>query len=223
MRPARRSVAGMKPKQELADLPFADALVRYEGDWTEQEYDTVHVHGVTVDAADAVSARFLECAFTQVTFDQGGFRRARFIDGWFHEVRFVGTDLTETSWQDVTVIGGLLAGPQMPAARLSRAVFQGCKLDSVNLREAELTDVRFDNGLLRETDLSRATLARVSFPGSRLAGVDLSRAALEKVDLRGAELEISGGAECLRGATISTSQLMGLAPGLAEALGITVD
>lgn len=213
----------MKPPQELGDLPFAGALVPYEGDWTDHEYDTVHIHGVTVTDADAASARFIECAFTQVTFDGGGFRRARLIDSWFHEARFVGTDLTETSWQDVTVIGGLLAGPQMPAAHLTRVVFQDCKLDSLNLREAKLTDVRFDNCLLREADLSRAGLQRVSFPGSRLANADFSRATLEKVDLRGAELEISGGAECLRGATISTSQLMDLAPAFAQALGITVD
>ena len=213
----------MKPPQELADLPYAGALVPYEGDWTEHEYDTVYVQRVTVTGADAAGARFIECAFSQVTFDGGRFRRARFIDSWFHEVRFLGTDLAETSWQDVTVIGGLLAGPQVPAAHLTRVAFQGCKLDSLNLREAKLADVRFGNCLLRDVDLSRASLRRASFPGSRLAGVDFSRATLEKVDLRGAELDISGGAECLRGATISASQLMDLAPSLAEALGITVE
>lgn len=213
----------MRPPQELGDLPYAGDLVPYEGNWTDHEYDTVHVHGVTVTGADAASARFIECAFTQVTFDGGGFRRARFIDSWFHEVRFVGTDLTETSWQDVTVIGGLLAGPQMPAAHLTRAAFQGCKLDSVNLREAALAGVRFHDCLLRDVDMSRASLQMVSFPGSRLAGVDFSHAALQKVDLRGAELEISGGAESLCGATISTSQLNDLAPALAQALGIVVE
>lgn len=212
----------MEPPRELADLPYADALVPFDGDWTEDEYDTVHVHGVTVADAGAASARFIECAFTQASFDGGDFRRARFIDGWFHEVRFIGTDLSETSWQDVTVTGGLLAGPQMPAARLSRVVFRGCKIDSVNLREADLADVAFDGCLLRDADLSRARLERVSFPGSRLSGVDFSGAKLREVDLRGAGLQISGGAESLRGAIVSPSQLADLAPAFAEALGITV-
>jgi hypothetical protein len=42
------------------------------------------------------------------------------------------------------------------------------------------------------------------------------------VDLRGAELGITAGYESLRGATISTVQLVGLAPLLARQLGITV-
>jgi uncharacterized protein YjbI with pentapeptide repeats len=212
----------MTPPRELADLPYAEALSAYGGSWFEDDYDTVHVDGLTVTDVDVSGARFMECAVTRTTFECGGFRRVRFIDTWFHETRVVGTDLAESNWQDVTFLGGVLAGPQLYGAELTRVVFQGCKLDSLNLREARLSDVRFDDCVLADVDFGGATLRRVTFPGSRLTGVDFSRVTLEKVDLRGAELGLSGGAECLRGATISAAQLLDLAPVFATSLGITV-
>jgi len=49
------------------------------------------------------------------------------------------------------------------------------------------------------------------------------QALLTKVDLWGAtRLEITIGYEALRGATISTAQLLDLAPMLAQALGVKV-
>lgn len=51
----------------------------------------------------------------------------------------------------------------------------------------------------------------------------LGRAQLKKVDLRGAvALGITGGIDALRGATISSTQLLDLAPVFAQALGVTV-
>jgi uncharacterized protein YjbI with pentapeptide repeats len=211
------------PPQALADLPYARALSRYEGSWDGDDYDTVHVDGRTVTDVNVSGARFMECAITGTTIDGGRFRRTRFIDTWFHKTRIVGADLAESGWQDVTFLGGVLAGPHLHGAELARVVFQGCKLDAVNFRDARLSDVRFDDCLLRDVDFAGAELRRVAFPGSRLSGVNLSRVTLDKVDLRGAELGLTGGAECLRGATISPAQLLDLAPLLAASLGITVE
>jgi uncharacterized protein YjbI with pentapeptide repeats len=210
--------------EKLSDLPYADVLRTYDGPWRPDEtYDTVHVDGGTVEAVDAAHARFLECAFTQVTLDGGTLRRSRLSDVWLHEARLVATDLAESEWLDVTFLDSVLAGIQVYGAELRRAVFRGCKLDSVNFREATLADVRFDNCVLRGVDFAAAELVRVSFPGCRLTEVELTGATLTQVDLRGAELSITGGHESLRGAIISTTQLIDLAPALTESLGITVD
>jgi uncharacterized protein YjbI with pentapeptide repeats len=210
-------------REELADLPYADALTTYDGPWRPDEtYDTIHVDGGTLEGIDAAHARFLECAFTQVTFDGGSLRRARLNDVWAHEARLVATDLAESEWLDATFIDSVLAGTQVYGAELRRVVFQGCKLDSVNFREAALTEVRFENCVLRGADFAGAELDRVSFPGCRLGEVDLTGVTLKKVDLRGAELDITGGHESLRGAIMSTAQLIDLAPALAQSLGITV-
>jgi uncharacterized protein YjbI with pentapeptide repeats len=92
----------------------------------------------------------------------------------------------------------------------------------VNFRGAELTEVTFDDCDLRDVDFAGATLTRSSFPGSRLARADFTRVTMDATDLRGAELGMIIDAGSLRGATVSTAQLVHLAPVLAETLGITV-
>ena len=138
------------------------------------------------------------------------------------EVRFVATDLAETGWQDVTLTGCALAGVPVFSAGLRRVTFRDSKLDSVNFRAGTLTDVTFENCLLRDPDFAGATLLRVSFAGCTLTGADFTKVTCTDVDLRRAELGITAGYESLRGATIDTVQLVGLAPQLARHLGITV-
>jgi uncharacterized protein YjbI with pentapeptide repeats len=70
---------------------------------------------------------------------------------------------------------------------------------------------------------SGATLTRTVFTNSRLNQSDFTGVTLEHVDLRGAELGITIGPDSLRGAIITTAQLMDVAPLIAENLGITVD
>ena len=208
--------------QELADLPYAAALTpgRLDGG---TEYDTVHFDRADLDDPDASGARFLECAFTGVSVQGGRFRRSRFIDVWLDSTRMVLSDFAETQWSDVTFISGTMAGVQAFGSRLNRVVFAGCKLDSVNFRDAELTGVTFSDCLLHEVDFGGAVLTRTAFTASRLAGVDFSRAGLDQVDLRGSELGLIVGPDPLRGAIISTGQLTAIAPLLAERLGIVVD
>ncbi|MGH3392204.1 MAG: pentapeptide repeat-containing protein [Actinomadura sp.] len=208
---------------ELSELPFATALVAHDGTWGHDAYDTVHFEAGTVADADGVGARFLECAFTQVTFDGGRLRGASFNDVWLREVRLVGSDLRETDWLDATVAASVIAGVQAYGSELRRVTFRGCKLDSVNLRDCTLTDVTFADCLLGDVDLRGARLTRVAFPGSRLSRVDISAATLDKVDLRGAELGLTITPESLRGAVVTTAQLLDIAPALAEGLGILVE
>jgi hypothetical protein len=213
----------MDPCQELSELPFASALVPHDGGWWPDEtYDAVHVDGGTLIGANAVGSRFMECAFTQVTFDGGSFRQARLSDVWLREVRLVATDLSESDWMDGTFVSTAIAGAQAYNSNLRRVAFRGCKIDSVNFRSAGLIDVVFDDCLLRDVDFAGATLERTRFPGSRLSGVDFTKATLKKVDLRGATLGISAGYDSLRGAIIDSGQLIDLAPTFAQVLGITV-
>ena len=61
-----------------------------------------------------------------------------------------------------------------------------------------------------------------AFRNVRFTGADFTKVTCTDVDLRGASLGISAGIDSLRGATIDTVQLVGLAPLLARHLGITV-
>ncbi|MBP8537522.1 pentapeptide repeat-containing protein [Streptomyces sp. MK37H] len=210
--------------RELADLPFADHLRPFDGGLAEGgDYDTVHLDGDAFDGAVCDHARFLESAFSSVTFTGGRGRGARFNEVWLDGVRWVGTDLADTDWLDGELGGCVLAGLEMFSARLHRVTFHRCKLESVNLRTATLRNVTFVDCLLRDVDLGGAGLTEVAFPGAALEGVRFGKARMAKVDLRGAtRLEIADGYDALGGATIGSGQLMELAPMLADALGIAV-
>jgi len=131
----------------------------------------------------------------------------------------------------------VFAGVQAFTCVLRRVVFRGCKLDSVNFREAALTDVTFEDCVLRAVDLGGAKLQRVRFPGSTVSGLDFTKANCANVDLRGARLGerdaeaesgagagagIKAGFDSLSGVRIDSLQLVSLAPFLAHHLGITV-
>ncbi|OBB47570.1 hypothetical protein A5748_23115 [Nocardia sp. 852002-51244_SCH5132740] len=93
----------------------------------------------------------------------------------------------------------------------------------MNFRAATLQDVTFADCVFRDTDFSAATLRKVDFPGSRLEGVALHGATLKDVDLRGATaLDLIADIGTLKGAIITTPQLMEMAPAFARAAGIIV-
>jgi uncharacterized protein YjbI with pentapeptide repeats len=208
---------------DLADLPFAAALTAHEGDLSGVEYDTVLFEKADFDAPRAPNARFLECAFRQVTISDGKLTRSNLRDVWLRDVRLTGTDMSESGWLDVTVLGSSLAGVQISGAAVRRVIFSGCKLDSVNFRMSKLTSVTFENCVLRDVDFGGATLKQCSFPESQLTRVELSKVTMDRTDLRGAELGLIIDQDSLRGANISSGQLAYVAPVLAQTMGIVID
>ncbi len=209
---------------QLADLPYARFLEAFVAELEpDSDYESVHIDGAAFDTLDARGVRFTESALTTVEFTGGMFRYGRFDDVWLRAVRWVGTNLGQTGWLNSEFVECALSGAEAVGAELRRIRFEGCKFDSVNLRNASLQDVTFTDCVLRDTDFGEATLRRVSFPGTRLDGVTLHGASLHDVDLRGAAtLDLTAGIDSLRGATVSTPQLLDLAPAFARAAGITV-
>lgn len=212
------------PRDRLADLPYADTLTPHRGDLAaDEDYEGAHFDGLDLDSPRAPGSRFMECAFTQVTMQDGRLRRARFNEVWLHGVRLTAMDLSDSNWIDATVIGSVAAGVAAHGSRLRRVIFRGCKLHGVNFRGATLTEVTFEDCTLREVDFGGATLRDCRFPGSQLRETDFSQVTLDKVDLRGAELGLIVTPGALKGATITPAQLTELAPVLAEHAGITVE
>jgi uncharacterized protein YjbI with pentapeptide repeats len=211
------------PRDHLADLPYASTLRPHQGELApDEDYEGVHFDRLDLDAPRAPGSRFMECAFTRVTMQDGRLRRARFNDVWLRGVRLTATELSDSSWIDATIIGSVAAGVVAHGSRLRQVTFRGCKLHGVNFRAATLTEVLFEDCMLREVDFGGATLRRCRLPGSQLHETDFSQVTLDKVDLRGAELGIIITPGALSGATITPVQLAELAPLLAEHAGITV-
>jgi uncharacterized protein YjbI with pentapeptide repeats len=222
----------MNSPQALDDLRFASELTAFPDTGSlefDGDYDRVLFAGRAFADADAGGARFTECAFTNGTeFDGGRLRRCRLSDVWFAQVRFVAVDLAESSLTDAWASDCVLAGVQAFSLIGRRLRLRSCKLDSVNFRDARLTDVTFEDCVLRDVDFGSATLTRVRFPGCTLVNADFSRVTCKDVDLRGARLGstsapgIKAGYDRLSGTRIDHPQLMTLAPLLAHHLGITV-
>jgi uncharacterized protein YjbI with pentapeptide repeats len=211
------------PWQTLADLPFARALEPHPARLApDQTYDGAHFDQAALAGAEGSGSRFLECAFTGGSLQDCGLRRAQFSDVWLHNVRVLSTSLADTGWRDVTLTGVVLAGVEAFGAVLRRVTFDRCKLDSVNFRDTDLADVTFDGCVLSDVDFGGARIARTSFGGSRLAATKLTQVTLDQVDLRDAELGLTVDPAALRGAIVSTAQLIDLAPVLAAGIGIIV-
>jgi uncharacterized protein YjbI with pentapeptide repeats len=216
----------MREPRALADLPYADYLEDHDGRDLAAggDYNVVHIADREFPGLVAGNARFSESALSGVRFTDGSLRRARFNDVWLHGTQVIGTDLAESGWLDAEVVNTAFAGVALFEAALSRVTFFGCKLVSVNLRGAVLRDVAFVDCVLRDVDFSEAALTTVTFPGSTLADLRFEGATLKKVDLReAAELGIRSGLTSLRGATITPTQALDLAPAFAQALGLTVE
>ncbi len=207
---------------ELTDLPFAAALQPHSGELAPAEvYDGAHFDQLDL-APEAPGSRFLDCAFTRVSIQGGQLRRAQFTDVWLRDVRLISTTLAESSWVDAAIVGSVAAGVEAFGAELRRVTLRGCKLDSVNFRDAALVNVTFEDCVLRDVDFAGAALTRTAFPRCRLATTSFARVTLDEVNLRGAELGITIDPMCLRGAIVTSAQLAEMAPLLAESLGLTV-
>ena len=213
----------MKVPRELGDLPFGDSLTAHDGALEDEgHYDGILFSGLSLAGSNADHARFMECAFADVTLDEVTLRKSRLSDVWLRDVRLLSADLAGSGWLDSTFVGCSGAGIQAFDASFQRVTFADCKLDSWNFRGATLTDVAFDHCLLRDTDFNGAKLKRVTFGGCTLTRADFSRVTLQKADLRGAELDITAGYESLRGAIMTTAQLISIAPVLAQQIGIDI-
>lgn len=208
----------------LADLPYSQRLEPFDGDPDRDgDYDNVQLSDRLLDEPDCRASRFTESVLTDLTVTHGSFAHARFADVWLRGVRWVGTSLAQTDWQDAELIDSAFSGAEIVNSGLRRVRFEGCKFESVNFRGSNLREIDFVDCVLRDVDFADAALRKVTFAGSTLLRLALDRARLQEVDLRGAvTVDITGGLDALRGATINISQLMDLAPAFARAAGIIV-
>jgi uncharacterized protein YjbI with pentapeptide repeats len=187
------------------------------------DQDGVGFEDVDLSGTDGGGATFLDCGLFRCRLDESRWARARVLDSVLEGVTGVGTDLAAAELRDVELVDARLGGAQLHGARMTRVLVRGGKIDFLNLRQAVLKDVTFENCVLVEPDFGGATLERVVFSGCVLRGADFTRAEMTDVDLRGAaELDIAAGVGELAGAVISTAQLMELAPALAAELGLRV-
>lgn len=126
-------------------------------------------------------------------------------------------------WSDVRVRGGRIGVLEAYEASWSTVEITGVKASYLNLRAASLTDLTLTDCRIEELDLADARVERATLDGSQITRLTVQGATLEGFDLRGAAIEEIVGIASLKGAIISSDQLIDLAPALARAVGLAVE
>lgn len=198
-------------------------LERFEGELAvEGDYDAVEFRGLDLTGQRGSRARFLDCGLLDCRLDDVQLRGTRFGDCLLQDLQAVSLDLADSTWRDCVLRRGRFGALTAHGASMMRLRVIGAKIDFVNLRDAQLTDVSFEGCQVAELDLGGAELSRVSFAGCRIEQLDVSGARLDEVDLSRAELHLIAGVASLAGAVISEAQLADLAPVFAGHLGVRV-
>ncbi len=175
----------------------------------------------------------LGCSAANMTIDESILERVMFVQAKLEkfglsDVLLKGCDFSaatcaDGSWLRVHVKGGRLTGVDLSNAALKDVIFEDCKLDLANFRASKLTRVQFVRCHLKETDFQMATLNNVSFVSSELEKVAFSRVTLKNVDARTSQLFDIRGWSSLKGLTIDSMQLVGVAPELANEIGLQIE
>ena len=164
-------------------------------------------------------------------------QESRWIGGNLAGTRFTGLEC-----RDVEFVHCDLSGARLEEAVLTRVVFTDCRLTGTAFDGAQLTDVRIADStadlagfrmakarflLVENTSLHGADLFEFDAEHCALLGCDLAEASfdaarLRETDLHGSTVDDVRGVLSLRGTRISPDQIVPLAAGLLDALGIEV-
>jgi uncharacterized protein YjbI with pentapeptide repeats len=110
----------------------------------------------------------------------------------------------------------------LASAQLRSVLFNGCKLGYVNLRHANLVDVRFEECMIDELDLGSATVERVAFDTSQIGTISINVESAKDFDLRTLAVEKLDNIRSLRGVIIDEAQLRQFAATFARQLGTRI-
>lgn len=183
------------------------------------DVDGVHLSDETLSLADARSVTFLRSRLTSCRLDVGDAvveaQDTSFTDLDLGGVRIEG--LTRVTFERCR-----LTGTDFGDARLRDVTFDDCALDLASMRSATLERVAIAGGRLDELDLSGAQLTDVEIVGSRIADLLLAGTRMRRVDVTSADLSGVTDLSELRGAIVSATQAVALAPRLAAAAGLAI-
>ncbi|HSK98347.1 MAG TPA: hypothetical protein VK891_17100 [Euzebyales bacterium] len=202
---------------ELPELtPFSGALEK-DGD-----YDALDLDGLDLAGQSGQRARLTQSWVHSCDLDDVDLRDALLAECLFDTVHAGTLHLAGSTWRDVQLEGVRIGSFQAYDGAMTRVLARDARLDVVNLRAAELTDVHFERCVIGDLDLGAARARRLTFAGCRIERLHTFHADLDRVDVSGAEVGAFNDAGDLRGVAVSPVQLAALAPAMAEHLGITV-
>ncbi len=141
------------------------------------------------------------------------------------DAHFVDVDLSGCRFEGLTRVSFercRLTGADFGEARMRDVRFADCAMDLASMRSTNLERVAMIGGRADELDLSAATLTDVTLTQVAVGELTLAGAKLLRVDVTESDLSAVPDLRELRGAIITTTQAVALAPRLARVAGMTV-
>jgi uncharacterized protein YjbI with pentapeptide repeats len=170
--------------------------------------DRLDIDGSRLERCNATGARFSSLVATDVECTR---------------LEAAGMQAYKANVLRTVVSDSRLTGVEFAEAHMEDCVFRNVKFDEAGFRFATLTRVRFENCMLRKAQFEGARLSHVTFTGCDLNEAEFVSAQCKQVDIRGEDITTVRGVLGLKGATISSEQLVQLAPLLATDLGFHVE
>lgn len=194
-----------------------DVAVRDEDALSEVEVRGARWAGIHVSGLRVHGALLADCDLTEAALTGPEFTDTIFLESNLSNVAVRGGSLTR-----VLVDGGRLTGVQFGETTVRDTVWRNVSADLAALRLAELIRVTFESCNLREADFTGARCAWVRFHDCDLRGAIFSKARFANSEFRRCRLEGIEGIGSLGGTAMALDAVLGLAPALANELGITL-
>lgn len=190
-----------------------------DGDHREGE----HYEGLVLDGEELAGITLQECVLKGVSLNDTELRGARFTECSFEDLYAPVFRAPRSSWRETSLRSTRRGSAELYDSRFDGVHLDGGKLDYVNLRSAQLTDVLVSGCIIGELDLTGVRAIRLALHDCTIGTLTLDGARLKDADLRTSSFRGINGLDGLRGATIDEYQLQLLAPFLAESMGPRVE
>ncbi|MFW2513761.1 pentapeptide repeat-containing protein [Demequina sp. SO4-13] len=213
-------IAAPRPEPVTLDrLARADAYDLDEG----PHWHDLDLSGLDFGDRDLTDASFLGCDLSRAVLEGGTLRGVELTGCRAEALAAASLNAPASEWRRCEIARSRIGAAELHGGEWAESVVSGSKFGYLNLRGSRLADVLFEDCVFGDLDLMDARLTRVAFRDCTVRTLSVRRAALADVDLRGLEIAGLDDPASLRGAAVSSQQLLDLAPLLAAHLGLLVD
>lgn len=204
------------PKPAAALTPLADPEVEPETTWEDVEVSG-QLEPSLVEGLEIRQSRLRRALLTGMTFED-----ARWRDVIVEASELSGVGLEAAALTRVEFVDSRLTGAVFGAARIADVAFVRCRMEQSTFRMSTTERIEFIGCDLRGADFQGASLLESAFLDCDLTGADFSQAKLKGSRFHGSVLTDVRGGRSFAGVQIDAAQLVPMALGVFDALGITI-
>ena len=175
-----------------------------------------------LSGGDLSALTLLSCRFSEVFANDTDLAAARLVDCRLERLSATYLHSPRSTWRTVELVDSRIGAWELYDADVESLLIEDCRLGFTNLAGTTVRDLLIRATRIDELDLSGIDAQRVRFEDCQVGTLRLHGGSLSDVDLRGLEMRTVSGVGSLAGATVSSGQLIDLAPLMAAHLGLRV-